>query len=41
MNLHNRLRSENIEHILIVGARNDKEHFLKHEPKKKYISFNR
>ncbi len=39
MNLHNRLRSENIEHILIVGARHDKEHFLKHEPKKNiYLS---
>ena len=32
-NLHNLLKKDQIKHILIMGARNAQEHFLKHDPK--------
>ena len=32
LNLHNWLKKDQIEHILIMGARNEREHFLEHEP---------
>ena len=32
LNLHHLLTSQDIRHILIMGARNGKEHFLKHKP---------
>ncbi len=39
LNLHHLLTNKNIKHILIMGARNEKEHFLQHEPIKQiYIS---
>ena len=34
MNLHNKLVNENINNILIVGAKEKKEHFIKHNPDK-------
>ena len=33
LNLHNQLKKDQIQHILIMGARNAQEHFLKHDPK--------
>jgi len=39
LNLHHDLLEKNIEHILIMGARNGKEHFLQHKPEKQiYMS---
>ena len=32
MNLHNELKTKKIDNILIVGAREKKEHFMKHNP---------
>ena len=32
MNLHNLLNDRKIEHVLIVGARVENEHFMKHDP---------
>ena len=41
LNLHNLLKKDQIDHILIMGARNEREHFLDHEPKKQiYMSTN-
>ena len=38
-NLHNLLKKDQIEHILIMGARNEREHFLKQESENQiYIS---
>ena len=34
LNLHNHLIKQNINHMLIMGARNKMEHFLQHEPEK-------
>ena len=34
LNLHNELLLMGINHVLIMGARNKHEHFLKHDPKK-------
>ena len=33
LNLHNQLKKYHIQHILIMGARNEREHFLIHDPK--------
>ena len=33
LNLHNLLKKEQIQHILIMGARTKREHFLKHDSK--------
>jgi dihydroorotate dehydrogenase electron transfer subunit len=33
LNLHNQLKKDQIQHMLIMGARNEQEHFLKHDPK--------
>jgi len=33
LNLHHLLIENNIDHVLIMGARTKEEHFLKHEPK--------
>ena len=39
LNLHNLLIKDQIDHILIMGARNEREHFLKHDPEKQiYMS---
>ena len=39
LNLHNLLKKDQIDHILIMGARNEREHFLQHEPEKQiYMS---
>ena len=39
LNLHNFLKKDQIDHILIMGARSEQEHFLKHEPEKQiYMS---
>ena len=39
LNLHHHLLENNINHILIMGVRNRREHFLKHEPEKQiYMS---
>jgi dihydroorotate dehydrogenase electron transfer subunit len=32
LNLHTQLKKDCIQHILIMGARNSQEHFLKHDP---------
>ena len=32
LNLHHLLKKKDISHLLIMGARNGKEHFLQHEP---------
>ena len=32
LNLHNLLKNNKIQHILIMGARNEFEHFLEHDP---------
>ena len=37
LNFHNYLAEENINHILIMGARNNREHFLHHTPDKNII----
>ena len=39
LNLHHIMLKQNIDHMLIMGARNGKEHFLQHEPEKQiYMS---
>ena len=39
LNLHHHILEQNIDHMLIMGARNGKEHFLQHEPEKQiYMS---
>jgi len=39
LNLHNLLKKKEINHIMIMGARNGKEHFLQHDPKEQiYMS---
>ena len=32
LNLHNKLKKDHLQHILIMGAKNKREHFLKHDP---------
>ena len=39
LNLHHHMLEQNIDHMLIMGALNRKEHFLQHEPEKQiYMS---
>ena len=39
LNLHHHILEQNIDHMLIMGARNGKEHFLQHESEKQiYMS---